>query len=71
VLFDKNDATNPTRTDIPGVGISVLYIYFTDKFDSASQTFYSFFTSPTDDIIVDLVGAYANPIKMSFSLVNS
>jgi hypothetical protein len=54
-----------------GKGFSVLFIYFTDKFNSASQTFYSFFTSPTDDIIVDLVGAYRNPIKMSFSLANS
>jgi hypothetical protein len=60
-LFDPNDATTPTPTSGTGTP-SVFYIY---------QTFYTYTSISTDDILVDLVSAYGNPIKMSFSVVNS
>jgi len=67
-LFDRNDATTPTP--ISGSGIpSVFYIYFALGINF--QTFYYYTSYSTDDILVDLVNAYGNPIKMSFSVVNS
>ncbi len=61
-MFNKNDETIPTTTGTP----SSLTIYFFDQFDTFDHTLYKYSTDPTDDILVDVISAYGNPIKMSF-----
>ncbi len=66
-MFNKNDQTNPTTTATS----STLTIYFFDRFDTGDHTLYKYSTAPTDDILVDVISAYGNPIKMSFINQNS